>query len=119
MTAALFAGLGWAILHNVLPPPPFAASGSGPLPWRDSAFQFIYYAFFGANAIVISFYDLRRRIIPLILTQPLIFIGAGAHVMGYIRGGSLLPIIVAATSAFLLFWSLWFYSEGRAMGRGD
>lgn len=120
ITAALFAGLGWALVRDMLPPPPFAPPGAfGPLPWEDTALWFFYYAFFAASGIAISFYDLRRRMIPLAFVQPLLLMGGGAHVVGYFRGGSLLPAITAAAGAYLLFWSLWFYSGGRAMGRGD
>lgn len=118
-TAGLFVAAAWGAAGRGLPLP-FATpllpeSAGGFLP-------FSYYAFLAASAVAISAYDLLRREIPLALVLPPIFAGALAQVGGAFVTGRLNPLLMvgaAALAAFSLFWGLWRFSGGRAMGRGD
>lgn len=124
ITAVLLAALGWAALRGgILPAPPFF---SGALPiasgWPQAFASFLYYAVFASVAVAISGCDIARRIIPAALVLPLMILGAFAHAAAAFHAGSiaaLIPVAAAGVSAFFLFWSLWFFSHGRAMGRGD
>lgn len=127
--AFLFAAIGWAAFQGVIPPPPFAA-GATPLPhiadidsgMKFFSFYFLYYAFFAAIAVAVSFYDYLHRLIPAVLIWPLAVIGFVAHAAGAFQSHDTSRIsitLIAAFAAFAAFWSLWFFSQGRAMGRGD
>lgn len=123
ITAVLFVALGRAALAGILPPPPFASLAfGGPGILGGSAGWFLYYALFGVMAIIVSFHDFERRLIPLVPVRLLIIVGSGAQFAGLLKRGdisSLFPAVLVAGGAFVLFWSLWFFSRGRAMGRGD
>lgn len=122
-TAFLFVGLGWAAFRGALPPPFASGGASAALPWLGHMAVWLpYYLFFAATAVAVSFYDFERRLIPTRLIKPLLVLGLAAQGAGLIgqRGvSSLLPAVAVAGGSFLLFWSLWFFSAGRAMGRGD
>lgn len=143
ITAGLFAFIAWGVLAGAIAAPPFerlALSGKGlgaflsalrsplsahiyPLGAIRYPLVFAYYAYFTATAIAISFYDLAHRLIPNALITPLAIIGAittltGAFISRDFASHLLVPF-VCAVLAFLVFWSLWFFSRGRAMGRGD
>lgn len=136
-TAALFAAFGWAVLSGAAPMPEFlawpgAASGEGAAHadgvfsagenWPVMALAFLYYAFFAASAVAISFYDIARGLVPFVLVWPLAAIGLANKIAGAVFTGdssSLLLTVAAAAASFLFFWSIWFFSKGRAMGRGD
>ncbi len=123
ITAVLFVALGRAALAGILPPPPFVSMASGdPGTFGEIAGWLLYYAFFGVVAIIVSFHDFERRLIPLVPVQMLVVVGVSAEFAGLLKRGdifSLLPVVLVAGGAFALFWSLWFFSRGRAMGRGD
>ena len=72
--------------------------------------------------MALSGYDLRHRLIPTALILPLAALGLAAHVAGAFQAndiGSLTSLVVVSIAAFGLFWGLWFFSRGQAMGRGD
>ena len=125
-TAALFIAFGGAILRGVAPVPAFLAYSDGGflsgVNWSVPVFTFIYYAFFAASAVAISFYDISRGLVPFVLVWPLALVGLADKVAGAIRFGDFSPLLstgAVAAAAFLFFWSIWFFSRGRAMGRGD
>lgn len=127
VTAVIFASLGAGVLFGVVPTLDFLsqtllfqtepALGIGTL-----AASFIYYAFFASFAVAISAFDFKHRLIPRSLVTPLIFIGSLKLLVTWVRfsdHGHLLFSLIVAGASFSLFWSLWFFSKGRAMGRGD
>ena len=122
-SAGLFVALGSSALGGVLPPPPFALSALAALPGLGSMAAWLaYYLLFAAAAVAVSFYDFERRLIPTGLTRFLLVLGLaaqGAGLIGPHTVSSLLPAVAVAGGSFLLFWSRWFFSAGRAMGRGD
>lgn len=123
-TAFLFAGLGWVAFRGALPPPPFAGGGAAAaLPWLGHMAAWLpYYLFFAATAVAVSFYDFERRLIPTGLIKPLLVLGLAAQGAGLIGPRGVSPLLFAvavAGGSFLLFWLVWFFSAGRAMGRGD
>lgn len=72
--------------------------------------------------VVITVYDLYHRIIPdklsvmvAVLSVSLILI----QVSGGFDGNVLLRAFLGGVCAFALYFSLWYFSEGRAMGLGD
>lgn len=108
-------------LRSALLPPPFALPGdAASLPFTLAAA--LYYAAFLWFAAAISVYDIQHRLIPSLLAWPLAGLGIAATIAGAIRSGDargLMFAAAAALAAFLFFWALWFFSQGRAMGRGD
>lgn len=83
---------------------------------------FIYFAFFAAAAVAISFYDLEFRIIPRELTWPLAAVGSSVLILAAALSGNywlLLQGLGSGLLAFAFFWAIWFFSKGKAMGRGD
>lgn len=128
-TALLFIAIGLAVLQGAIPPPPFAA-GATFSPYAGGVINgagllvlfFLYYAFFAAVAVAVSFYDYLHRLIPTVLIWPLAVIGFLAHAAGALQSHDASRIgvaLIVAFAAFAAFWSLWFFSHGRAMGRGD
>lgn len=124
-TGALFFFIAWALINGFLPPPAFSPRGNAlALGEGRSEFiaAFLFYAFFAASAVAISVYDILYRLIPGALVLPFAAVGLLSQLAGAFRSGdffSLLAIVGVALGAFLLFWALWFFSGGRAMGRGD
>ena len=101
--------------------PPFTLAGEAASPLLAGVTA-LYYGVFLWFAVAISVYDIQRRLIPLVLAGPLALLGAAGAVIGAVRsgdGGGLFVHFAAALAAFLFFWMLWFFSRGRAMGRGD
>lgn len=114
VTGALFSFAAWGAANASLPVPAFLP-GNGFL-------LFFYYAFFAASAVAVSAYDLAHRLIPAVLILSLAALGALAQVVGAVRSGDVRMLLGAGAfglTAFLFFWALWFFSRGRAMGRGD
>lgn len=124
-TGFLFAALGWGIFNGYIQMPEFSVYGSWPptAPVRpEFLLTFVYYAFFMATAVAVSFYDFIHRLVPLALILPLILIGLIGKIAASFYAGDLYALTVGlavAASSFLFFWSIWFFSKGRAMGRGD
>ncbi|MBI4132436.1 MAG: prepilin peptidase [Candidatus Sungbacteria bacterium] len=121
LTACLFLGLGFGLAAGILPPPPFAGPGGhmAAASLGELAGWFFYYAFFAASAVAVSLYDHEHQLVHPKLVRPLLGVGAAAEAVGVMSGAPLLPLTAAAGGVFLLFWSLWFFSDGQAMGRGD
>lgn len=121
LAAVIFTGIGLGLAGGFIPPPPFAFHGAdGALtPLAERAVWFFYYAFFAGSAIAVSFYDIEHLVIPPVIIWPLFALGVTAEIIGIVRGAPLLPVFVSAVGTFFFFWSLWFFSGGRAMGRGD
>src|SRR3989344_3561435 len=123
-TAFLFAATAWALGRGLIPSP-FLGEAAGAFFGSVAAslvISFFSYAFFAATAVAVSFYDLLHRLIPAVLIWPLAAIGLAEKVAGapiardagvFFSGAGM------AGAAFLMFWSIWFFSKGRAMGRGD
>lgn len=124
-TGALFFLIAWALINGFLPPPAFSPRGNAlALGQGRGEFiaAFLFYAFFAASAVAISAYDMLYRLIPGALVIPLAAVGLAGQLAGAVHSGdfvSLLAIVGVALVAFLFFWALWFFSRGRAMGRGD
>ena len=126
ITAFLFTGLGWALAHGVIAPAPFLVSAFGgtldaPIPLETAA-SFIYYAVFITGAVAVSLYDFFYRLIPGGLVWILVAIATIARLGAGIEDGNLAGFFNSAEvglMAFAVFWSLWFFSRGRGMGRGD
>lgn len=121
LTAFLFVALSAAVFRGLISPPPFSGdTAAGTL--GAMALWFLYYAFFAAMAIVISAYDLEHGLIPSAFVRPLFIVGAGAALVRLGAGGGageVFSLAVFAGGVFIFFWSIWFFSAGRAMGRGD
>ncbi|OHA08415.1 MAG: hypothetical protein A3A44_00225 [Candidatus Sungbacteria bacterium RIFCSPLOWO2_01_FULL_60_25] len=116
-----FGLLAMASPRGLLLPPPFVLPGDAASLFLSGATA-LYYATFLWFAAAISIYDIQHRLIPSVLAWPLALLGVAAAVAGAIRSGDaggLFISIAAALGAFLFFWALWFFSRGRAMGRGD
>jgi prepilin signal peptidase PulO-like enzyme (type II secretory pathway) len=98
-------------MHTVL------IHGFKPLIWAS----FIFSAIVASLLIVITVYDLRHTIIPNKIVYP--FIAAGfvsvlwktATVAGFMA----VPALVAGPLLAAPFFFLWFFSKGKAMGKGD
>ncbi|MDP3727109.1 MAG: prepilin peptidase [bacterium] len=121
LCAFLFVALAVAVVRGVISPPPFSTDAvAGTL--GTQVLWFLYYAFFSALAIAISAYDFERGLIPLALVRPLLVVGAGGALIRLAAGGGgreVFALAAFAGAVFVLFWGLWFFSAGRAMGRGD
>ena len=124
ITSGLFGLIAWGVLSGAIADPPFV-TGHWSLVTGHSFFRsfvFLYYAYFVGTAIAISFYDFLHRLIPNALVAPLAIIGAIATLAGWWQSGDshyFLISIAVSCCLFLVFWSLWFFSRGLAMGRGD
>ena len=121
VTAVLFVALGWGIGQGAVPLPASLAAASVAKEW-ELFVSFFYYAFFGGFAVAIAFYDFEHHLIPAVLIWPLLAAGLADKIAAWVRSGSptlFLATIIAGLAAFAVFWSLWFFSRGRAMGRGD
>ena len=124
LTALSFLAVAWAVLNGIANPPPFIREwGGGAGQYSNEAvLSFTYYAFFMFVAVGVSFYDAEYKRIPASLIYILAAVGLAAEITGAFRFSDLYPFlwsVAAALGAFLSFWSLWFFSKGRAMGRGD
>lgn len=125
-TALLFVAIAWGVLGGSLPMPLLfqqvssAGDGAQPLGWLVALF--LYYAFLATVAVAVSAYDVAYRLIPRMLILPLAVVGLGVQLAGAVRSGDLWAVVTplgVGVATFLFFWSLWFFSQGRAMGRGD
>lgn len=126
-TALLFFVLGAGVISHKLPAPEFL---SETLFLHTEPFlgiwmyvlSFAYYGLFASLAVAISAYDFEHRLIPRFLVAPLTLIGSLKVLVVwalYSDHGQFLLSVAVAGGSFLLFWGLWFFSKGRAMGRGD
>jgi prepilin signal peptidase PulO-like enzyme (type II secretory pathway) len=87
-------------------------------------FLLIFFAFIFSLLIVISFYDLRHKIIPDKLVYIFIFISFLSIFLSLSPGGPLfilptLSHLIAGPLLALPFVLLWYFSGGRLMGLGD
>lgn len=124
-SAVLFGWITYGVFHDSIPLPQFLA-GSGVETAIAGLVSLLlansYYFIFTALAIAISVFDYRHKLIPRLLSTPLILLGCMNIVVSAIRFSDpalLTTSLVVSGSSFLLFWVLWFASGGRAMGRGD
>lgn len=125
LAAGLFVVLGSAVLGGVLKLPFdifFALQSAG---WSFLLLRFLafgFYAVFLSLALAIAVYDFEHFIIPRLFLLPLFLLGLGLNAGAALIAGRLdivtIPLF-AAGLAYLIFFSLWFFSRGRAMGRGD
>lgn len=85
--------------------------------WRSDlhSFYFILMLVGISAAIAIFVSDIRFEVIPDGATLILFVLGLATVVIR----GHILSDVVAATGATLTFFSIWFFSKGRAMGMGD
>lgn len=124
LAAALaFTLTAWGTVNSTIAPPPFLKPGelASGFTYLDIA-VFLYYAIFAALGIAIAYYDLENGLIPTAIVYSLSGFGLAAQLTGALRSGAAYPFILGAAvaaGAFLLFWALWRFSGGRAMGRGD
>ena len=124
ITAFLFLAIGLAVIDGRIFLPRFGADGIIPdgnffLPGLTA---FIYFAFFAAAAVAISFYDLEFRLIPREFVWPLAAVGSAVLVLAAALNQNYLLLLQglgAGLLAFVFFWAIWFFSGGKAMGRGD
>lgn len=126
IAALLFAGLGWALLYGVVAPAPFFVLTFGGTPYAlvtlQTAASFAYYALFITVAVAVSFYDILYKLVPGGPVWVLAAVAAIARLGAGLASGDLDGFFNAAEVglvAFGVFWSLWFFSRGRGMGRGD
>lgn len=82
--------------------------------WGGQFLNFFYYIFIFSSLLVIAVYDYNWQIIPDKIVFPAIAI---ALVYNFFK--SLNFEIIVAIVAFLFFFSIYFFSKGRAMGFGD
>ena len=73
--------------------------------------NFIYYIFIFSALLVIAVYDFKWKIIPDKIIYP-------AIAVALIYNFNVSSLLVA-TAAFLFFFSIYFFSNGKAMGLGD
>jgi len=117
-TAFSFIIIAAGIREDILPVPQFV-SGTGA---TSVVLTFLYYAYFAASAVSIAAYDIRHRLIPQALSLPLVTVGVAALALGGAISRDFTTAawtLATAVAAFGVFWSLWYFSKGRAMGRGD
>lgn len=124
VSAGLFLTIGWAMTHDYLSLPRAFAGfyGGGQREFLEAILFFAYYAFFAASAVLVSFYDALTKTIPMRVIYALGAVGLAMRTIELLRFrdfDNFLFAITAALGAFLFFWSLWFLSKGRALGRGD
>ncbi|MBI4132857.1 MAG: prepilin peptidase [Candidatus Sungbacteria bacterium] len=123
-SAALFLLLGLRIFQGTLSFPFVSGSPDAfiidPLLFQTGVF--LYYGAFLFFGLLVSVYDFEHR---LILSRPiwlLALMGLLGHASAAVLTRNAGPLVWAAgiaAGAFFFFWSLWFFSRGRAMGRGD
>lgn len=121
-TASLFLLFGWFVFNGYLAFPVVTLFTAAARPWVGPGLAFLYYAFFAAIAVATSAYDIERRMIPMAFTIPLAVVGAGSAILGAILSGEwgvLAGTAAVAVCSFFLLWAFWYWSKGRAMGRGD
>ncbi len=123
ITAFLFAAIGLGV-HNSLILFPYLEGGVLSYGGRylEAAISFVYFAFFAAEAVAISCFDMEKRIIPWKMVAPLLGFGFLANLAGAVLTGNYSlfgATLAAAFLSFFFFWAIWFLSRGRAMGRGD
>ncbi len=108
VTAIMFVLL---YMHTVL------VHGFKPIVWVS----FIFSAIIASLLIVITVYDLRHTIIPNKIVYPFVVAGflsviwKAATVVGFM----VVPALVAGPLLAAPFFFLWFFSKGKAMGKGD
>ena len=123
VTSLLFMGIAAGLFSRTVPIPEFLRSGIMPFPSAGIlAASFLFYSIVVGFSVAISLYDLEHRLIPRSLILPLIVLGGGVTAIAWIGSHDTPHLVVAlgtAAFAFALFWGLWFFSGGRAMGRGD
>ncbi|MBU2082241.1 prepilin peptidase [Patescibacteria group bacterium] len=73
--------------------------------------NFVYYIFIFSALLVIAVYDFKWKIIPDKIIYP-------AIAVALIYNFNVSSLLVA-TAAFLFFFSIYFFSNGKAMGLGD
>lgn len=121
-SAILFGALAWGLGAGLIPPPPFATHPDAASGGALTVLTFLYYAYFAASAIAISFYDAQHHRIPYPLIAPLVAVGLGALLIGSALHRDPVALawqLLAALAAFGTLWGIWFLTKGRAMGRGD
>lgn len=124
LTALSFAAIAWGVVKGTLafpPEPLFVSPGSG-VGSFGALGTFALLAYFAASAAAVSFYDFLHKEIPMQIIWLLAIVGFAAHALVFARSGdsgTFLVTLAVAAAFFALFWCLWFFSRGRAMGRGD
>lgn len=124
-TALLFLLIGFNIAGGRLTLPFLTSPGLPQHNFSDflvPVTAFIYYLIFVAIAVAVSSYDLKHRLIPRMLIWPLALVGLlaqGVYTWVSRDFQSFGLVIGTAAAAYLFFWAIWFFSKGRAMGRGD
>lgn len=81
----------------------------------------VYNIFIFSALLIIAVYDFKWKIIPDKIVYSAIAIALIYNVPPLIRGnyGGFLIHLFTATASFLFFFSIFFFSKGRAMGLGD
>lgn len=77
--------------------------------------NFTYYLFVFSALLVIAVYDYKWQIIPDKITFPAI---AAALIYNAVNANFIMPFVISSV-AFLVFFLIYFFSQGRAMGLGD
>jgi len=80
--------------------------------------NFSYYIFIFSAFLVIAVYDFKWKIIPDRVVYPAIAIALIYNIFLPDKG-ELWGVLLTATAAFLFFFSIYFFSGGKAMGMGD
>ncbi len=80
--------------------------------------HFIYYIFIFSSLLIIAVCDFRRKIIPNKVVYPAIVVALAYNIFSPDKGG-LWGVLLTAAAAFSFFFSIYFFSKGKAMGLGD
>ncbi len=124
----IFSGLIWVgVFYKVFgfnPPliPPLIKGGLGGVLNVQLLNSFYYILIFSA-LLVIAVYDFKWRIIPDKVVYPAIAVALIFNLFMVIQTSPNLPlsggVLVTASAAFLFFFLIYFFSNGKAMGLGD
>lgn len=84
-----------------------------------NSLNFFYYIFIFSILLIIAVYDYKWQIIPDKIIFPTIFIALIYNLFQSPNIEIFLWLLLTAIAAFLFFFSIYFFSKGRAMGFGD
>jgi len=82
--------------------------------------NFAYYIFIFSALLIIAVYDFKWKIIPNRIVYPAIAVALVYNVFNTpLDKGGLWGVLLTAAVAFSFFFSIYYFSDGKAMGLGD